>query len=96
MEEGSIRNPINESQHPELPVTRNDFETSQHKGKKRLKDYLQEGLMIFVAVVMGFLAENVREGIGNREKERQYMLSYIKNLSRILLFFEHSIFDNNS
>jgi hypothetical protein len=95
MEEGSIRNPINESQHPELPVTRNDFETSQHKGKKRVKDYLLEGLMIFVAVVMGFLAENVREGIGNREKERQYMLSYLKNLEQDSIVLEHNIFDNN-
>lgn len=94
MEEGSIHNPINESQNPELPVTRNDFETSQHKGKK-LKDYLQEGLMIFVAVVMGFLAENVREGISNREKEGQYMRSYIKNLEQDSIMLARNISDNN-
>ena len=94
MEEGSIHNPINESQNPELPVMRNDFESSQHKGKK-LKDYLQEGLMIFVAVVMGFLAENVRESISNREKEGQYMRSYIKNLQQDSIMLEHHISDNN-
>jgi hypothetical protein len=54
MEEGSMHNPINEGQNPELQATRNDFETSNHKGGKKLKAYLQEGLMIFVAVVMGF------------------------------------------
>jgi len=95
MEEGSIQNPINEGQNPELPVTRNDFDTSKHKGTKKLKDYLQEGLMIFVAVVMGFLAENVREGIGNREKEGQYMRSYIKNLQQDSVILQHSISDNN-
>ncbi len=95
MEESSIHNPINEGQNPELQVTRNDFETSQHKGRKRLKDYLQEGLMIFVAVVMGFLAENVREGIGNREKEGQYMRSYIKNLEQDSAMLQRNIFDNN-
>ena len=95
MEESSIHNPINEGQNPELQVTRNDFETSQHKGRKRLKDYLQEGLMIFVAVVMGFLAENVREGISNREKEGQYMRSYIKNLEQDSAMLQRNIFDNN-
>ena len=95
MEESSIHNPINEGQNPELQVTRNDFETSQHKGGKRLKDYLQEGLMIFVAVVMGFLAENVREGIGNREKEGQYMRSYIKNLEQDSAMLQRNIFNNN-
>ncbi len=29
--------------------------------KKSLKEYLLEGLMIFVAVSMGFIAENIRE-----------------------------------
>ena len=95
MEEGNIHNPINEGQNPELAVTRNDFETSQHKGGKKLKDYLQEGLMIFVAVVMGFLAENIREGISNREKEGQYMRSYIKNLQQDSIILQRSISDNN-
>ena len=95
MEEGGFHNPINEGQNPELQVTKNDFETSQHTGKKKLKDYLLEGLMIFVAVVMGFLAENVREGIGNREKEGQYMRSYIKNLQQDSMILERNIFDNN-
>lgn len=31
--------------------------------KKGIKEYLLEGLMIFLAVMMGFIAENVREGI---------------------------------
>ena len=41
--------------------------------KKNLKEYLLEGLMIFLAVTMGFIAENIREHISDREKEKQYI-----------------------
>jgi hypothetical protein len=37
--------------------------SDHHGGTKRFKDYFQEFLMIFLAVTMGFLAENVREYI---------------------------------
>jgi hypothetical protein len=95
MEESSMHNPINEGQSLENPITKKDFDRPHHGGKKTLKDYLQEGLMIFVAVVMGFLAENVREGIGNREKENQYMSSYIKNLQEDSTVLQITISDNN-
>jgi hypothetical protein len=51
--------------HPEL-----------HHEKKPWKEYLLEGLMIFLAVTMGFFAENLREHISdnNREKEFAKML----------------------
>lgn len=44
-----------------------------HVEKKNFKEYLLEGLMIFVAVTMGFFAENIRERISDREKEREYI-----------------------
>ena len=34
-----------------------------HVEKKNFKEYLLEGLMIFLAVTMGFIAENIRESI---------------------------------
>jgi hypothetical protein len=42
-----------------------------HQGPKKFKDYFLEFLMIFLAVSMGFFAENVREYIndGNHVKE---------------------------
>src|SRR5450631_904147 len=42
-----------------------DMEVHHHPDveKKGLKEYLLEGLMIFLAVTMGFIAENVREHI---------------------------------
>jgi hypothetical protein len=51
-----------------------------HVGEKRIKEYLLEGLMIFVAVSMGFIAENIREKISNHEKELILVESIIQNL----------------
>ena len=95
MEEGIIHNPINENQGPEMPVTHDLPATAKHKGKKRLKEYLREGLMIFVAVLMGFLAENVREEVWNRQKEKQFMRSYVQNLKQDSIMLEQHISDNN-
>ncbi|MGC8750969.1 hypothetical protein [Hydrotalea sp.] len=40
-----------------------------------MQDYLLEGLMIFIAVFLGFVAENVREHISDKSKEKAYMKS---------------------
>jgi len=50
-----------------------------HK-KKRIREYLLEFLMIFLAVTLGFFAESLRENITNNEKEKAYMASFVKNL----------------
>ena len=44
-----------------------------HVEKKSFKEYLLEGLMIFLAVSMGFIAENIRENITKHEKEQHLM-----------------------
>ncbi len=46
--------------HPEL----------DHKPRP-FKEYLLEGFMIFIAVMMGFIAENIRESIDNNEQVHQ-------------------------
>ncbi len=50
-----------------------------HKGKK-FKEYFLEFLMIFLAVSLGFIAENLREHMTNSSKEKEYVTSFIKNL----------------
>jgi hypothetical protein len=40
-----------------------------------------EGLMIFLAVTLGFIAENIREHFVHKEKERQYIHSFYTDLS---------------
>jgi hypothetical protein len=59
-----------------------------HHRKKKFKEYLLEFFMIFLAVTMGFIAENVREGIGDREKERHYVESLVNNLKDDTAFQE--------
>lgn len=56
--------------HPELP--------DGHK--KNFKEYLKEGLMIFLAVFMGFVAENIREHVADHRKEKEYIGSLVRDL----------------
>ena len=48
-----------------LPPTTENMEVHHHPQveKKNLKEYLLEGLMIFIAVTLGFFAENIRENV---------------------------------
>jgi len=50
--------------------------------KKGFKEYVLEGLMIFLAVLMGFIAENIREGISERAKGHEYIRSFVEDLRR--------------
>ena len=57
-----------------------------HVGKKNFKEYFLEFLMIFLAVTMGFIAENLRERITDNEREKQYMESLIKDIKDDISF----------
>jgi hypothetical protein len=48
--------------------------------KKGFKEYILEGLMIFIAVMMGFFAESLRERIADNSKESEYMRSMVQDL----------------
>ncbi len=48
--------------------------------KKGLKEYLLEGLMIFLAVMMGFFAERIRENLSDQAKGREYAINIKKDL----------------
>ena len=49
--------------------------------RKHWKEYFLEFLMIFLAVTLGFFAENIRESLSNREIERNNIQSVITNLT---------------
>ncbi len=53
---------------------------SHPHGKKNWKSYLWEFLMLFLAVFCGFLAENQREHMVERQRERQYMITLLEDL----------------
>src|SRR5215831_9998649 len=48
--------------------------------KKNFKEYFLEFIMIFLAVTLGFFAENIREKIADNNKEREYMESVVQDL----------------
>ena len=62
--------------------------------KKNFKEYLLEGLMIFLAVTMGFFAESLRENINGRDKEKEYIASFENNLLKDKASLNYTIADN--
>ena len=50
--------------------------------KKNWKEYLIEFFMLFLAVFLGFLAENLREGYVEKHRAQQYMRSLVEDLKR--------------
>jgi len=51
-----------------------------HHKKKKWKEYLLEFLMIFLAVTLGFIAENIRESISEHERAKVFAASMLKDL----------------
>lgn len=51
-----------------------------HAEKKGFKEYLLEFIMIFLAVTMGFIAENVRESITEHQRAKTFAASMIEDL----------------
>jgi hypothetical protein len=51
-----------------------------HHRKKHWKEYVLEGLMIFFAVMMGFIAENIREDITNNQHAHELTSQLVVDL----------------
>ena len=49
--------------------------------KKHFKEYFLEFLMIFLAVTMGVFAENIREHFTEKAKGKEYIKSFVEDLS---------------
>ena len=73
----------------ELETSNNKLETDNmevhhhpdlyHKPKP-WKEYILEGLMIFIAVTLGFFAESLRENLSDKSKEKEYIHSLKQDL----------------
>jgi len=48
--------------------------------KKKWAEHLLEFLMLFLAVFLGFIAENIREHSVEKERAKQYIHSFYKDL----------------
>jgi len=82
-------NPVNSSENAE-PISANttqpktEMEVHHHPQldhkSKPFKEYLLEGFMIFIAVMMGFIAENIRVNITDREHVNQLTSQLVQGL----------------
>jgi hypothetical protein len=64
--------------------------------KKNFKEYLLEGLMIFIAVMLGFFAESLRESLLEKERVHGYMEEMVENLKADTLRFHHALSYNEN
>ncbi len=62
-----------------------------HPEKKSFKEYLLEGLMIFLAVTMGFIAENIRESISENHKSQELAESLYKEVKADSVLIQQKI-----
>jgi hypothetical protein len=63
-----------------------------HHKRKRFKEYFLEFLMIFLAVTMGFFAENLRETIKDKNEIEENIQSVLADLESDLAHF-NSVLD---
>lgn len=71
-----ISNPKQETENMEV-----HHHPDVHHGPKAWKAYFLEFLMIFLAVTMGFIAENIREHFVLKKHEKEYMVSLVRDLN---------------
>jgi len=78
---------------PEIkqPLTTMEVHHHPEVEKKSLKEYVLEGLMIFLAVTMGFFAENLRETISDNQKIHEYMQSMVSDLQSDISLYRSSV-----
>ena len=62
-----------------------------HTERKKWTHYLWEFLMLFLAVTLGFLVENLREHYIEHKRERQYVQSFYEDLTADELDLESNI-----
>ncbi len=69
-------NPLQETENMEV-----HHHPALHHKPKKWKEYILEFLMIFLAVTMGFIAENIREHFADKEKEKQSIETIITSIA---------------
>ena len=62
-----------------------------HQGPKKFKEHFLEFFMLFLAVTLGFFAENQREHYVERHRELQYMESMVEDLKNDTIEFNKQL-----
>ncbi len=95
-ENASVGRPTPESQKSEIEHPTSEIkamEVHHHPqldhSPKPIKEYLLEGFMIFIAVMMGFIAENIREYIDNNEQVKHLTSQLVQDLRADTIQLNH-------
>ncbi len=67
---------------------------SKQKTTKSWKKYFIEFLMLFLAVTLGFFADNIRDSFTNKNQEKEYILSMIEDAKNDRLNIKKAIHNN--
>ncbi len=65
--------------------------TDEGKQQKEFKQYLFEGLMIFLAITLGFFADNTREYLGQRSRANELAISMKQDLVKDTIIIDNLI-----
>jgi hypothetical protein len=75
-----IKEPVTTHNSPLTTMEVHHHPQLEHKPKP-WKEYILEGLMIFIAVTMGYFAESVREHLSDKEKAKQSIETIITSIA---------------
>jgi hypothetical protein len=65
-----------------------------HAEKKGFKEYFFEFIMIFLAVTLGFIAENIRENLNNKEQINNNIKSMVGDLQTDIAMYDSTLNSN--
>src|ERR1017187_1679325 len=91
---------VNENASQELTIEQSKTQSEKmevhhhpdlHHKSKKWKEYFLEFLMIFLAVTLGFFAENLREQIKDHKQLHQFMQSLNQDLRDDMAMYDSSI-----
>ena len=86
---------IETSEIPKSEIKDMEVHHHPHVEKKNFKEYFLEFLMIFLAVTLGFFAENVREHFDDGEREEAYAQTLYEDLKADTTLLNAAISEKN-
>jgi hypothetical protein len=84
--------PIIQSESPVMEVHKHPHHVTH---KKKWGEYLLEFFMLFFAVFLGFVAENIREHMVEKDRAKQYAKSLISDLQKDTSMINEELFELN-
>lgn len=93
----SEKQSTDKTKNPETELTDMEiFHPHKIHHNRKIKDYIFEFIMLFLAITGGFFMENKREQMVERHKEREYIVSMIRDVQQDTATIQNIIKRNNT